>query len=131
MTRGNIYVCDDFIAEIGSHAFPGGEVWDVLKAMDNERVTEAEFRERVTTFVRDCWGDDYLSPLGHMVGNWSYEFVWRPEIPPSDYKDWEHWQGRVYVRRPAPHVGYWQMPGQWMTLQEMERVDNEDAKALT
>ena len=119
MTRGNVFICDTFIGELGSDAYPGGDFWDLMVRLDGKR--ECSFRKSVVEFIDD---KDRLPPKSSGVGNWSYEYAWFPVLEPrtkKGYRDCRNWRGKIYTRETYRMSGYYQIPGPWITLKAMAR----------
>jgi hypothetical protein len=114
MTRGNVYICNEFIGELGSDAYPGGDFWAKMLAMNGCK--QIEFEKFVHEYIKDSWGDDKLPPESGGVGNWSYEFMWVPKSQPDDYRDWDNWTGEIYVRKYERMCGYFQFPSKWVRI---------------
>lgn len=123
MTRGNVYIMDSFIGELGSDAYPVLEdepyypnsFWGLMSRCSKERCTQKQFEVAVKEYIRD---EDYLPPKSQGVGNWAYEYMWVPVEQHETYRDWENWRGEVLVRGIAWFSGYYQVPGCWMRLSE-------------
>ena len=131
MTRGNVYVHDKFIGELGSDCYPGGGFYEAMQELDTMHCTEKEFRKFVKDFIKDHWGAEYLPPKSKGVGNWSYEFMWvATQIPKTGYTDWKAWGGNILVRTWNLNIKeelggspYYQIPDAWMTLEAMAKKD--------
>jgi hypothetical protein len=127
MTRANVYVCDDFVAELPSDAYPGGDWWELMLKLDG--CTEAEFRREILTEMAD-YGKEYLPPESQGVGNWTYQFLWYPTAPLGEYREWERWKGRILVCGVNEELtyerfgsSYYQVPGPWVPIGEWKEKD--------
>lgn len=118
MTRANVYVMDNFIGEVGSDAYPGGDFWAMMLEMNNSK--QSDFEKNVKEEIESHWGKSKLPPKSGGVGNWSYEFMWVPKTAPNDYTDWDNWEGEVYVRKYQKMCGYYQLPDKWVPIAEFE-----------
>jgi len=133
MTRANIYIENEFFAEVGGDAYPGGPLWDLLESMNKKVVgklekTEEFVKKAISKFVND---PDYLAPRSSGVSNWSYEYMitfpWVTERvfgdPNADRVI------RVFVRCPDHYLtrcSFYYVPGPWVPLEEFE--EDEDGR---
>ena len=167
MTRANIYAehTSLLILEIGSDAYPGGDIWEVLKGLDARACTFDEFVDAMVEYALpyevERLGKDWFEknphprldgltekPDSNGVGNWSYEYLWCPVLSPTSkesslenpYCDWGKWRGRILVRRPdwsfrervkvdGRNNSYAQIPGPWMTMEELEQKEGSERLA--
>jgi hypothetical protein len=131
-TRANVYICNNFIAEIPSDAYPNGDFWNLMKSVDGK--SQIEFKKAVLAYMKnyeDKHGyNEYLPPTSSGVGNWSYEYCWYPTKQPPLYIDWNNWLGNILVRKINDRLtwegdkhSYWQVPGPWMLMDELYQND--------
>jgi hypothetical protein len=120
-TRANMYIeCETFCGEIGSDAYPGGDLWEALTS--KEKYSLDEYMTIVKEFKND----------GEGVGNWSYEFNWHPTNPLEEYRDYANWEGVILVRDINHDLtwerfsSYSQVPNAWELISQFKEKEEHE-----
>jgi hypothetical protein len=137
-TRANIFICDHFLTEIASDAYPirdmtkdawsPNSLWALMLKLNEQKATHDEFEAAVKEYVSDIgpsyWSEDW-GGISNGVGNWSYEYMWVPFEQPDDFTDWENWRGRIFVRDINSELtwkrfgsSYYQIPDRWIYIED-------------